>query len=165
MNSETLITSSGIIRNRSKPRCGIISAYSLHSSVFDDIHEGIDLGWEDFVEDLRARGIEEDSQAWYKETDSFESNGQILFGDAWFKIETGKDAGKYDIDKSKNLAASYSRDSGNVCVEFSKHTKLTANTSPCYVMADGSGPCGDLDSPGDAVLAFTLPFEYFEREE
>lgn len=44
-------------------------------------------------------------------------------------------------------------------VEWSRHTTPCHHTSPCYVMADGSGPCGDLDTPGDSVVAFALPPE------
>ena len=72
--------------------------------------------------------------------------------------------GRYEIDRSKTFAAVYSSYSGNVTVEYSKHTTLCHNTSPCYTMADGSGPCGDLDTKGDTVTAYTLPPEYFKNE-
>lgn len=49
IDSETIVTSSGIIRNRSKPRVGIIGASALYAELYDDcITSGIDLTWEDF---------------------------------------------------------------------------------------------------------------------
>ena len=60
-------------------------------------------------------------------------------------------------------AATYS--GGNFCVEWSKHTRKCNNTSPCYVMANGDGPCGDLDTKGDVVLAYDFPPEYYNSFE
>jgi hypothetical protein len=161
------ITSAGIIRNEDKPRTGVVSGNSLNTWVFDEIDQGIDLAFEEF-QDEQARRIAEieaddtltvEAKASAineieRESDFFECDGgTVLFGDAWFK---GPD-GKYDIDRTKEYAATYSRDSDNVCVEWSKYTTRCHHTSPCYVMSDGSGPCGDLDSPGDSVIAYTLP--------
>jgi len=174
----TLNTSSGIIRNRYKPRTGIVSANSLHSFVFDEINQGIDITYEEWHSELEkeirgeveAEGkIDLDSQEFENEIETklqYECDGYcndshtILFGNAWYKGEDGK----YHIDKSKEFAATYNSDSGNIAVEFSQLTKQCNNTSPCYVMSDGSGPCGDLDQDGDAVTAFTLPSEYFLNE-
>ncbi len=157
-----LITSSGIIRNREKPRTGIVSMNSLAEWMHDELHEGIDLTYEEYVEELLSQGIEQDTDAFYKATDCYEcDNRTMLIGDAWVKNADGK----YVIDKTKTYAATYSSSSGNIAVEWSKHTTLCHHTSPCYVMSDGSGPCGDLDTEGDSVLAYTLPSEYFNGKE
>lgn len=154
------ITSSGIIRNEEKPRVGITQANRLDPSVFDAIYDGIDLRYEEFLLSLKEDGIEEDSKAWYEATDRYqEEETEYLFGDAWIKNEEGK----YVIDDTKDYAAVYSSATGSISVEFSKYTKRCHHTSPCYVMADGSGPCGDLDTEGDSVVAFTLHPDYFQK--
>lgn len=157
------IISSGIIRNEKIPRVGVISQHSVNDSCFDAIHNGIDLSWEEFereIEEKVEKGeltVEEAQQ----ELDCVEFDTRtVLFGDAWEK----DDKGKYFINKTKSLAAVYSSDSGNITVEFSKHVKLCHHTSPCYVMADGSGPCADLDTPGNSVIGFTLPDYYLRKE-
>jgi hypothetical protein len=161
MSNETLVTSSGVIRNRSIPRVGIINASSLYDDLFQDcLNEGIDLVWEEYREELLARGLEEDTPEWYKETDncSLETHNFLL--GAWIKDTNGQ----YSIDKSGksgDYALSYNTETGIVCVEWSLYTMPCNNTSPCYVLSNGDGPCGDLDSPGDAVIAYTLPGDMF----
>jgi len=132
----------------------------MSDEIFQD---GVDLSSEAFADDLRAQGIDEDSDEWQAAMDHYEPEGSTyLFGD-WTR---GKD-GTYSIDPNgkSGFAATYSSNSGNVCVEYSKTTKRTHHTSPCYVMRDGSGPCGDLDTEGDSVVAYTLPAEYFRTNE
>ena len=123
--------------------------------------DSIDLSYEEFISELQEQGKTEDEIE--AELDCFECDSRtFLVGNAWFK---GAD-GKYEIDKTKEYAATYSGDSGNISIEWSKYTRKCNNTSPCYVMADGSGPCGDLDTPGDAVIAYDLPPEFYnERNE
>ena len=67
------------------------------------------------------------------------------------------------LDKTKEFAAVYNSDSGNISVEFSQTTRSCHHTSPCYVMADGSGPCGNLDTPGNSVVAYDLPREFYKE--
>jgi hypothetical protein len=156
----TKITSSGVIRNADKPRVGIISANALDSSIYDEIDQGIDLTFEEFCQELKDQGIEIDSEQWWIELESYENDSRIvLFGD-WIK----NGVGQYEPDKSglKGYAASYNSDSGIICVEWSKTFKQCHHTSPCYVMANGDGPCGDLETDGDAVIAFDLPKDYKE---
>ena len=165
MNNDTLITSSGIIRNRSIARVGVVNASSLYDDLFQDcLNEGIDLVWEEYREELLARGLEEDTPEWYKETDncSLETHNFLL--GAWLEASNGE----YYIDKSGqsgNFALTYNTETNIVCVEWSTLTTQCNNTSPCYVMADGSGPCGDLDTKGDAVTAYTLPADMFRSDE
>ena len=169
MSNETLVTSSGVIRNRSIPRIGIINASSLYDDLFQDcLNDGIDLSWESFVEETTEQvkadnpGLNEtelDALIELATQDSEFDSHSFLLG-AWVKDTNGQ----YSIDKSGNngnYALSYNTETGIVCVEWSTLTKPCNNTSPCYVMADGSGPCGDLDSPGDAVIAYTLPGDMF----
>ena len=97
IDDETLVTSSGVIRNRSIPRVGVINASSLYDDLFQDcLNEGIDLVWEEYREELLARGLEEDTPEWYKETDncSLETHNFLL--GAWLKATNGQ----YYIDKS-----------------------------------------------------------------
>ena len=55
-NSNTLVTSSGIIINRDIPRVGVISAYKLFDDLFEEcINSGIDPTWESYRADTLAR--------------------------------------------------------------------------------------------------------------
>jgi hypothetical protein len=162
MKTNTKITSAGIIRNADKPRVGVLSQDSLVDWAWDEIYaQGIDLSYEEFLIELREQGIEEESERWYKATDSYQSDeSTFLFGNAWVKNSKGK----YVIDTTKEFAAMIAS-SGNVTVEFSKYTARCHHTSPCYVMMDGSGPCGDLDTEGDSVIAYTLPASWIRGKE
>lgn len=158
---KTLITSSGIIRDADKPRSGIISQHSVNSDFLDNIIcNGIDLSYLDFVEQLQAEGKTEDEIQ--DACDYYESDGsEYLFGD-WQLVN-----GSYEINRSgkHGFALSYSANSGNICVEYSAVTKRCHHTSPCYIMSDGRGPCGDLDTDGDSVVAYALPLEYLNPQE
>ena len=167
---KTIITSSGIVRNPEKPRVGVVSCHNLESWVFDEINEGIDLTYLDIREEVRQEIIQEnkhlDDVKVEEELDNrmqdVEFDGHIiLFGD-WKKDKNDR----YVPDTNGEFAAEYNSDTGNICVEFSRHVVPCEVTSPCYVMADGSGPCGDLDSRGEGpVLAYSLPAEYFRKDE
>jgi hypothetical protein len=171
-NSETLITSCGIIKNRSVPRCGIISIHSLDPYFLDEIVvDGIDLGYQQSQEETRDQIREENPELSDEEIEEAvnesmsnvcENISSYIFGD-WKKNTEGL----YEIDQNgkQGFALSYSPESGVVTVEFSKHTKKCGHTSPCYVMANGDGPCGDLDSEGDSVVAFCLPEDCLCKEE
>ena len=172
ISSEILVTSSGIIKNRSKPRSGIVNASSLYRELFEDcMSHGIDLSWESYIDETLARLKSENpdmddsdiDQLLCNEAEHVEFDSRVFLLGAWVK---GKD-GKYSIDKSgKNgdYALEYNTGSGIVSVEWSILTKPCQNTSPCYVMSDGSGPCGNLDRKGDEVIAFTLPGSMFFDE-
>lgn len=171
MTNETLITASGVIRNRSKPRVGVLSIHSVNGDFLDELDQGIDLGYIEAREELEAEARAENPNADENEIenivndafDCYESTGPVIFG-AYKKNADGK----YEIDTtggSGEYAGTYSRESGNICVEWSKHTTPCRCTSPCYVMADGSGPCGDLNSEGDDVIAYTLPADCFRNKD
>jgi len=153
--NDTIITSSGIIRNPLKPRTGIISQNSVSFEFLDEIViHGIDLSHENYIAELEAEGKTEDEIE--EECYLYESlETTYLYGD-WLKVN-----GKYEINHNGKYgyAVTYSNDSGNICVEWSKDTKQCNNTSPCYVMSDGSGPCGDLNSVGTNVVAYCLPLD------
>jgi hypothetical protein len=153
------ITSCGIIKNEDKPRVGVISINACDDFIHDDIDQGINLSYEEFLLELEERGIEEDSAEWGEECDNFAcENETTLVGD-WKKVD-----GKYVPDQNgeNGFAATYH--DGIITVEWSKTTKKCHHTSPCYMMADGSGPCGDLETEGDSVIAFSLPDDLIRRE-
>jgi hypothetical protein len=166
------ITSCGIIKNEDRPRVGVISINSINSDYLDELlNDSIDLDFEEAVKDIseqvqrdfedKPELIEEEIERQIQElSDScFESNN-LLLGD-WMRDSEGY----YAIDKTgpNGFAASYNRDSGTICVEWSKVVKKCCHTSPCYVMANGDGPCGDLDAEGDSVVAFCLPDKYLNK--
>lgn len=157
MNNDTLITSSGIIRNHSIPRVGIVNASSLYDNLFQDcLNDGIDLTYEEFELSLCDLSEEEAEKA----MDSAEFDSHTFLLGAWIKDVDGS----YVPDitgKNGSFALVYNTDSNIVSVKWSQFTKECNNTSPCYFMADGSGPCGNLDDEGDAVIAYTLPLDMF----
>jgi len=146
-----------------KTRVGVISQNEIANQdllfwELLDYNNMIDLTFEEYVLDLKEEGLS-DSEIEEK-TENYESDyTTYLVGDGWKKVN-----GKYEIDKTKELAATYSNNSGIICVEYSKYIKECGPTSPCYVMADGSGPCGDLASVGP-FRAYSLPVEYFQPEK
>jgi hypothetical protein len=152
MHNDKLITTSGVIRNRGIARVGVISQHSLNSDFLDEIiRDGINISYEGFILDMQHDGkseeeIEEACQ--FYESD----NDQYLYGD-WIRDK----AGKYSIDRNGNHGFAVAYSGYNVCVEWSKTIKQTHHTSPCYVLANGDGPCGDLDTAGDSVIAYALP--------
>lgn len=138
-------------------KVGVCNANNLNSFVFDDINGGIDLTFENYIAELESQDkTEEEIRELTEQYDN--DNRVVLFGD-WIKVN-----GKYEPDKTKDFAAVYDNESNIITVEWSKHIKLCAETSPCYVMSDGSGRCGDLDSEGTTVTAYSLPIEYFKKE-
>jgi hypothetical protein len=146
-------TSSGIIKNADKPRVGIISQHSVDSELLNEIiMHGVDLSYEAFLKELESQELDEEQIQ--EACDNYQNEGSVyLYGD-WACID-----GKYSIHKEGKFgyALTYNTESGNLCVEYSNTVKRCNNTSPCYVMADGSGPCGDLDTDGDIVVAYALP--------
>jgi len=143
-SKETLVTSSGIIRNRSIPRVGVVSASSLHDDLFEDcLNHGIDLSWESFIEETTQRLKDENPHLDDTEIESLLENEtecvqfdsrRFLLG-AWIKDASGQ----YVIDKtgkSGNFALTYNTETNTVCVEWSTLTTQCNNTSPCYVMAE-----------------------------
>ena len=136
-----------------KPRCGIIGANSelLNTDyLYDliDINNMIDLSYESSIKELTDEQIEE-------LMDCFESGPNYLIG-SWVKVD-----GKYQVDYNGEFSGTYNSDSNTVCIEYSKTTRETHHTSPCYIMADGSGQCGDLETSGDSVISYDLPKEYY----
>lgn len=143
----------------------MVSLNSLQDWIYDEIDQGIDLSYESLYEETLEQIREENPNADDTEIEEITRESMemvefdtrtVLFGD-WIKVD-----GKYQIDTNgkEGYSAEYNSGMGTVCVEYSRTTKLCNNTSPCYVMADGSGPCGDLDAEGDAVLAYTLPVDF-----
>ena len=161
---KTLITSAGVIRDADAPRTGVISLNSglLNADVMNELpyeSGSIDLSYEEFIHELELQGLSEEEVE--RECEKYEAcESTYLIGD-WKKVN-----GRYEVDKngSEGFAATYSSGSGNVCVEFSKFTRRTHHTSPCYVMSDGRGPCADLDTEGTSVLAYDLPPEFYSKE-
>ena len=158
-------TSSGMIKNEELPRAGVVSLNSLYDDFYQDvILNGIDIGWESAVDELRDSmpDATEDAidEALQELGDNWESSDSTyLIGD-WVK----DDSGKYSIDPTgpMGFAGEFSSGSQNVTIEYSRTVTRCMHTSPCYVMADGSGPCGNLDQvdSNGTVLAFDLPSDY-----
>lgn len=153
------------VTNQSDIRAGVINLYSLEDWFTDEYlynDKTIDLGYEEYLLELQREGkteeeIEEALE--YYESD----NCYLLIGD-WKKDKDGK----YLVDKNgKNgWSATYSNSNGAiVCIEYSKKCTPCHHTSPCYVMADGRGPCGDLDTKGDSVIAYCFPEDYYRKED
>jgi len=165
-NINTLNTSSGIIKNRQSPRVGVISESSLSFDLFEEcLNHGIDLTFESFRDDtlknLRIQNPDLDDdgidELFQSESDMAEFDSRSFLLGAWVLGSDGP-----EIDKSGasgTYALTYDTGTGMVCVEWSTNTTYCHHTSPCYIMADGSGPCGDLDTKGNAVIAYTLPVD------
>jgi hypothetical protein len=173
MLNDTLVTSSGIIKNRSKARVGVVNASSLYGDLFQDcLNDGIDLSWESLIKETTDRlalnflGLDEFelSDMVDSELQDYDLDSHVFLLGAWVKDYHGG----YMIDESgKNgsYALEYNTETGIVCVNWSLKTTKCNNTSPCYVMADGSGPCADLDSKGDTVIGYTLPSDMFNERD
>jgi hypothetical protein len=142
-----------------KPRVGITT--NLDPEFMDEIiQNGINVSYENFLKEIPH---EEDSDEYQEACDMYQNDEDLyLFGD-WKKTKDG-----YEIDKNGKEGFAMTFQSGGFgnlgCIEYSKVTKLCNKTSPCFVMADGSGPCGDLDTPGNDVTAYTLADECFYKE-
>ena len=170
LNHDTLVTSSGIVKNRFKPRTGVVNANSLYPDLFEDcLNRGIDLTYDSYREDRLAElqadnpELDENEVQDLFDNDCVELDSRVFLYGAWVK----NDSGQYEIDRSGehgSFALEYNTETGIVCVEWSLETTPCNNTSPCYVMSDGSGPCGDLDSEGNAVTAYTLPSDMFSKD-
>lgn len=162
-NGIVKITSAGVIRNAEKPRIGITNCNSLAEFAIDEIYgpNHIDLTFEELCQGLRDEGIEEDSEEWDKRLMYADCESRVILFGSWKKDENGK----YVPDTNGIFAAIFNSESNNVAVQWSKYTTPCHHTSPCYQMADGSGPCGDLDTPGDSVIAYTLPAAFFRKDE
>lgn len=116
----------------------------------------IDLTYEEAI-----REIEEDSTLSEdeKEQKLDELGDECVSGDFRLVGDWRKNAnGLYEIDKEgkEGFAATYDSNDNYICIEWSNTTKECRGTSPCFRMVDGS-PCGDLDSEGDTVIAYTFP--------
>jgi hypothetical protein len=163
---KNIYTSSGIIKNADKPRVGIISQHSVDSDLLDEILRcGINLSWDTFINDLRndltkeGKSEDEIEEELNNANDNYQNDNDIfLYGD-WEEVESGKDKGKYQINKQGKHGFALTFSGNNLCVEWSTITKLCHHTSPCYVMSNGDGPCGDLDTQGNSVLAYALPID------
>jgi hypothetical protein len=142
---------------------GITQRNKCPDWVLDMIDGGIDLLWESAVAEVTA-----EMQAKYPDADEseidemaereleyFETDSQhILIGD-WKQID-----GQYvpDTDGKHGFAAEYTDFcGGTLSIVWSRTTKQCHHTSPCFVMSDGSGPCGDLDTSGNSRTAYCLP--------
>lgn len=162
------------------PSPGVVNCHNLDNGIYDLIDEGIDLGWDDAIDELKkecrqqmiSEGFEDESseeyQSRYEElyeekeqelSDNYEGGyANRLVGD-WKKNAEGN----YEIDRAgKNgWAGSYSNDSGAILVvEWSKWVAKCNETSPCYIRKDTGGRCGDLDTPG-SMFAYCLPKDLF----
>ncbi len=188
-----IVTSSGIIRNEDKPRVGVVNAHSLASWIFDEVSDGVDLTYESYMLDLKGEhdqahldhveeceaahsvGRHSDATSDHEEEDfddcracqrlceQYESNDSTILIGSWKKND---ETGLYEIetDRGGDYAATYNSGSGLISVEWSRRTRRVGHTSPCFVMANGDGPCGDLDSEGDTVLAYDLPETFYEKD-
>ena len=147
-----IVTSSGVIKDPDSPRTGVVGCNDLNSEfIYEDIDAGIDLSYEEYLLELKEEELSEEEIE--ERTEHYEHDSPTHLIGGWKKVK-----GKYVVDKTKEFSAIHH--DGTICVEFSKHLRRVGYTSPCFVMCDGSGPCGDLTSEGD-VLAYDLPPEYY----
>ncbi len=150
-----------------------MSGHSVASWFFDECYsDGIDLAWEEMQLEIASEvkaanpdASEEEIEDMISEaSENCENDRSYFLLGAWVK----NDKGQYEIDtsgKAGSFACSYNSDSNTVTVEWSETVVSCHHTSPCFVMADGSGPCGDLDTAGDSVQAFALPASYLATAE
>jgi len=150
-------------------RVGVVSMGSLQDWLYSElIIDGIDLGYESFLDNITQELLDdglppEDIEDYIEDnclSDHYDSDGTvILFGD-WCKDSNGLYIP--DIKGSKGFSATFHSGAFGdiVMIDRSKWCTRCNYTSPCFVMSDGSGRCGDLDSAGD-ILAMCLPEEYY----
>jgi hypothetical protein len=161
------------------PAPGVINCHSLNSFIYEEIDQGIDIGYEEAYEEEKKRLTGELAEKGIDEThEDFDSRleedlqkfadicemdqTEILVGD-WKK--NGKGLYEIDFDGNFGWAGSYSNSHGAILtVEYSNYVTECAPTSLCYRRRDTGGPCGDLDNEamkGEGVLSFCLPPDYF----
>lgn len=143
--------------------CGVIGANSdqINQEAFQwEFQKAIDLTYELFLQDLEGQGLTEEEIE--IERDSYlGDNSTYLLGD-WKRLDNGQFVP--DIkDTPDNYAAVFDTDSNIITVEHSKRIVECYHTSPCYMMRDGT-PCGDLDTQGNSVKAYSLPKELLTSE-
>ena len=154
-----LNTSSGILKNIDKPRVGVISCHSVDSDFLDEvICQGINLSYEAYKTELESQGLTDDEIE--KQLELYESQEDTYLWGDWIVDSNGK----YQIDHNGKQGLAVSYQGGTLCVEYSQNTVRCGNTSPCFIMSDGSGPCGNLDTKGE-VLAYALPKNCIRENE
>jgi len=122
------------------PITGIISNNLIVQFLSDEMYNGIDLDWEEF--------IQSDDYDPDEEYDLFESSNWLI-GD-WIKDKDGL----WDYDPDGEYAAIVREDVTQVI--FSKYTKRAGLCSPCYP--------GQADNESDGeFLAYDLPPEAYEN--
>ncbi len=119
---------------------GVLNLNECEDFIYDEIHNGVDLTYEEFVEDLNTQGLSDEEFEDALEDYESDSDNTVLFGD-WNKIR-----GKYSVNKQGTNGFSATYQGGTICVEYSKTTKKCGPTSPCFRMVNG-GACGDLNTP------------------
>ena len=156
-------------REGDEPVVGVASPNDLQDWFYEDaFHDGHDIGWDDAVDhfrtELEAGGLDQDEIE-----DRVENAGEHIFEhEAYYLVGDWKknDDDKWEIDRagSKGYAATYApADSfgGTICVEWSKLVTECHHTSPCFVTKGTGQPCGDLSTPGDSTLAYSLPADHY----
>ena len=157
------------IRGDDNPVVGVASPSDVHDWFYDEaFYNGHDIGWDEavaaFREELEAEGLDPEEIE-----DRIENAGDYIFEhEAYYLVGDWKqnEDGKWEIDHegSDGFAVTYApMDSfgGTICVEWSKWVTACHHTSPCFVMKGTGQPCGDLSTPGDSSLAYSLPAEYY----
>jgi hypothetical protein len=144
------------MKNKNNPRVGVISANfdGLNPDVINDLYLNyIDLSFEEYALEVENNdSLTEDEKE--RELEFYENdNATYLIGD-WVKDPQGK----YIPDEAGEFAGTIHE--GIICVEYSKTTRKVGYTSLCFLMADGSGPCGHLEQDGE-VLAYDLPKDFY----
>ena len=137
-------------------KVGVISCNNLESFIYDEISQGIDISFESYYNDLLDQNLTDEQIE--EQTDFYENDSStILIGD-W-----KKNNGRYEIDKNGTNGFSATYRENIICVEWSKTIKLCSHTSPCYVMANGTGLCGDLSTKG-SLKSYSLPIDFFKND-
>lgn len=141
---------------------------------YQGIEPAYDIARVDFIRDFRRANVDSEEYAGEPEAleaaaeeyanrqlENWESDCMILVGD-WVQVDTDHNGYPvYDINEEgeNGWAGIYRRDSGNILqVLWSKFAMMAHYCSPCY---PGQG---DLDTPGDAYLAYCLPPDEWDEK-
>lgn len=153
-----------------KPRVGIISQNSLASWIHDSSYINVseESRYAEARAELIAAGHDEGSDAFLDGMQEYSDSADDSDGDTVLVGDWARDAeGRYVPDTAgiRGYAIVLNHYSNIASVEWSRTIIGARDTSPCYRMADGSGPCGDLDAlADDGYPTYDVPSDMREKK-